>query len=646
MKQYLAFSGLILLANMTFANSFHPDFLLKNGDGNRWHTGDTVSQAETCGQCHNTGFIHNTLDNQHRSPQKHTSLRQSLFPETASGEIGCLDCHAVPSTPPLETIANEQGMVPAKTLRLQSPTSEACGTCHGLVHTGRTPLSLENYLSENHRYGLTGEIFSAQKIDESALNIRGKESLSHSFDAHAERVLSCVDCHSSANNPVSPSARHNEKNLRFDPRKLSAHDYLYQPDHTFAPAHACESCHAVENTHNWLPYKNQHFNKLACESCHSNWIPSPAYARVDTNHTPIQVTWRGLEDKLIVGYKPWLLPNQHGKLAPFNIIEVQDQRKNITIAQPIHHAINKVKATRECLDCHNPTSQLFKILPATPANLTLPNNYIVDGKPQLDAAGLYVIGSNTYPLIDWIGLALVLLTLASASGHGLARFIHYRRRGPHQNHRQRVYMYTTYQRFWHWLQAALILLLIVTGAAIHKPWLFTWLSFSYMVEIHNILGFILVANAALALFYHLASGEIKQYMPMPDDFFVRSFEQIQFYIKGIFENAPHPFDKTPSQKLNPLQKIVYFGLLNVLLPAQVLSGIAMWGAQRWPNVSESIGGLTLLGPAHSLLAWSFMAFLIMHIYLTTTSGPKPLSGIKAMIDGWEDIETGRSSHHE
>jgi len=53
-------------------------------------------------------------------------------------------------------------------------------------------------------------------------------------------------------------------------------------------------------------------------------------------------------------------------------------------------------------------------------------------------------------------------------------------------------------------------------------------------------------------------------------------------------------------------------------------------------VSQKLGGLGFLVPFHSLLAWLFAAFLILHIYLTTT-GHTPLASIKAMISGWEKV---------
>ena len=75
----------------------------------------------------------------------------------------------------------------------------------------------------------------------------------------------------------------------------------------------------------------------------------------------------------------------------------------------------------------------------------------------------------------------------------------------------------------------------------------------------------------------------------------------------------------------------------MLLPLQVLSGLLIWGTQRWPDLAFSFGGLPFLGPAHTLLAWIFSSFIVMHIYLTTT-GHKPMAAIQSMIDGWDEIE--------
>ena len=63
----------------------------------------------------------------------------------------------------------------------------------------------------------------------------------------------------------------------------------------------------------------------------------------------------------------------------------------------------------------------------------------------------------------------------------------------------------------------------------------------------------MVINALLSLFYHLVSGEIRQYIPHPYGFLDQAIVQTKFYSSEIFRHAEHPFEKVPEKKLNPLQ---------------------------------------------------------------------------------------------
>ncbi len=75
----------------------------------------------------------------------------------------------------------------------------------------------------------------------------------------------------------------------------------------------------------------------------------------------------------------------------------------------------------------------------------------------------------------------------------------------------------------------------------------------------------------------------------------------------------------------------------MLLPAQIVTGALMWAAAHWPDVAQRVGGLPLLAPVHSLVSWLLAAFIVMHIYLTTT-GHTPLALVQAMTVGWEEVE--------
>lgn len=324
-----------------------------------------------------------------------------------------------------------------------------------------------------------------------------------------------------------------------------------------------------------------------------------------------------------------------------------------------HNVTNSEWATRECASCHSEASQVtqpISLADRTPGGIAptpLEGQGVVWSgglhtsdagqlffQPQADEAGLYIFGHSHVTVIDWIGIVAFLGVWAGVIVHGGLRYRAARQlahTAHHVPHRE-VYMYDVYERLWHWLQTGAIMLLIFTGLVIHKPEMLGIFSFSYMVQVHNILAAILVVNAAMSLFYHLASGEIKQFLPRPRGFFDQAVVQALYYVRGIFKGEPHPYEKTRDSKLNPLQQMTYFGLLNVLLPLQIITGALMWGVQQWPDIANRLGGLPFLAPFHTLIAWLFASFIVMHVYLTTT-GHTPMAGIQAMMLGWEEVET-------
>jgi thiosulfate reductase cytochrome b subunit len=329
----------------------------------------------------------------------------------------------------------------------------------------------------------------------------------------------------------------------------------------------------------------------------------------------------------------------------------------------INHNVTGEWATRECSTCHTEGSRISQPIMlasytpdgAAPTFVGGPgagdNGTIHTGddgmlyfQPTNDTppAVLYVFGHDSVELVDTLGMLIFLGTLAGAVGHGGLRYLAARRQAAKEPALRHVYMYTVYERLWHWLQTAVILGLIFTGLVIHKPDKFTMFDFSYMVVAHNIFAAILVVNAALAAFYHLASGEIRQFLPEPHGFFHQAILQAKYYLRGIFRREPHPFEKVPERKMNPLQQITYLAILNILLPLQVITGALMWGAQQWPDIAQNLGGLAFLAPFHTLIAWLFASFVVMHVYLTTT-GHTALADIKAMMLGWEDVEVHASS---
>jgi thiosulfate reductase cytochrome b subunit len=258
-------------------------------------------------------------------------------------------------------------------------------------------------------------------------------------------------------------------------------------------------------------------------------------------------------------------------------------------------------------------------------------------QPSPARDGVYVFGVSRLGWVDALGLLAFVGVLVGVVGHGTFRYLAFKKRPQGRGPTRRVLMYDAYRRFWHWLQAVSIVVLLATGLVIHRPDVFAAFSFSAVVSLHNILAALLVINAALSLFYHLATERIREFIPRPYGFFDDAILQTKYYVAGIFKGAPHPFEKRPDDRLNPLQKLTYFGILNVLLPLQIVTGALIWGVQRWPEAAGALGGLPLLAPFHSLVAWLFAAFIVLHVYLTTT-GATPLEAIRGMVTGYEEVE--------
>jgi thiosulfate reductase cytochrome b subunit len=130
---------------------------------------------------------------------------------------------------------------------------------------------------------------------------------------------------------------------------------------------------------------------------------------------------------------------------------------------------------------------------------------------------------------------------------------------------RRVYVYKSFERFWHWTQATLIIFLAITGFEVHGT--FHILGFEHASRFHRVASWMLIGLIVFAIFWHLVTGEWKQYIPTTK----KLAEQIRFYSIGMFTGEKHPTNKTEVKKLNPLQRLVYLGFKLILIPVTVIS---------------------------------------------------------------------------
>ncbi len=659
-----------------------------------------------------------------------------------------------------------EGHVRHENTFIKAASSKNCGLCHGEVQTDITKALTYDDLDETDRVTMrTGQVFSGQRISDSALNIKGKSELNRSWDVHLERNLQCTDCHYAINNPAyyEPPEDLRPDYLTFEPRRPDISDYLQRPIHQFARGpvteqeigasvaatiQRCESCHNYKDTHDWLPYVDRHGAKLSCEACHVPQLYAPAIEQNDwtvlTKDGHGVLSYRGVEGdgnpknpyNLIDGYNPILLPHKDqdglSRLAPYNFItswywiygdpprpvrqadlkkaffdehgeyrpeimqafdangdgelsqdelRIDTEQKEYAVRVQLsglgldsprihgevlpyslaHNVAWGEYATKECKACHSDNSRVsqpLKLASYTPggvmpefvggSGLEATGDFVLNEhgelyyRPSTAKAGLYLPGHDRVKWIDWLGFLMLVGVFLGVFVHGGLR-VYAAAHGvvAHHGPTRKVYMYTFYERLWHWTQAIAIILLILTGIVIHRPDMFGNIDLGAMVPVHNVLGFLLLFNAFFALFYFLVGERIQQFLPEPKGFFYQAIQQAMYYARGIFRGEPHPFEKDERHKMNPLQQATYLVILNILLPLQILTGILIWGAQRWPRLSDAIGGLQYIAPFHTLIAWAFAAFVIMHMYLATT-GHTPTAAIEGMITGWEEVEVENS----
>ncbi|MCP3883016.1 MAG: hypothetical protein GY701_32150 [Sulfitobacter sp.] len=200
------------------------------------------------------------------------------------------------------------------------PVSESnCGACHGMVHDGSSPLRVELGQGNEWTTEKTGQVFSPQRVRQSAMNLEAKDQLDMSWDVHAQRLVSCGDCHYS----------------RGRPERLAGELSVTSETSSDGSRRRCESCHSLTGTHTWLPEQDKHFKAVACESCHVPELQMAAQQSIDAtvlrlDGTP-QPSYRGVDGDIenssaayIRGYRPLLRVGTGvqgaPKVRPFNLV--------------------------------------------------------------------------------------------------------------------------------------------------------------------------------------------------------------------------------------------------------------------------------------------------------------------------------------
>jgi Ni/Fe-hydrogenase b-type cytochrome subunit len=207
-----------------------------------------------------------------------------------------------------------------------------------------------------------------------------------------------------------------------------------------------------------------------------------------------------------------------------------------------------------------------------------------------------------------------------------------------------VYLWEWPIRAMHWAAAGSIVVLVVTGFYIGKPYFITGGETSahylmgWMRFLHFAAAGVFVATAIVRTYWLFAGNQFERWralFPVTKQDWVNLVKQVKFYLMIQPEKAPHYLGH------NPLQQLSYTGLY-VIAAVQVITGFAMYGQSRpgglWYTlvgwVVPLFGGIQVVHFVHHVFTWLFIIFIPIHVYLALRADLLERTGtISSIISG-------------
>ncbi len=201
---------------------------------------------------------------------------------------------------------------------------------------------------------------------------------------------------------------------------------------------------------------------------------------------------------------------------------------------------------------------------------------------------------------------------------------------------EKLYLYPVWIRFWHWTNAILCLLLIITGVSMqYSDPQYPMMRFDYAVNIHNIAGIVLTASYLLFILGNLFTPNGKQYLFRLKGYFKNITKQARYYAFGIFKGEKPPFAITTDNKFNPLQRFSYVVIMYISIPVIIITGwVLLYPEYLLHNIFGN-RSLHITDMLHVVLGFIVSLFLVVHVYFCTL-GNTPLSDFKSMFNGYHE----------
>ncbi|MFN3953306.1 MAG: cytochrome b/b6 domain-containing protein [Pararhodobacter sp.] len=146
--------------------------------------------------------------------------------------------------------------------------------------------------------------------------------------------------------------------------------------------------------------------------------------------------------------------------------------------------------------------------------------------------------------------------------------------------------------------------------------------------IHFFFAWFLVGTLALWLVAGALNGHLRQLLPRGGD--------LRALGPDIASHARLRFHHR--RRYGPLQKLAYAGVMFLLLPLMILTGLSMSPSFNAvaPWLLDVFGGRQTARTLHFGVMLALIGFFVIHILMVLASGP--LNGLRSMLSGWYRID--------
>lgn len=185
-------------------------------------------------------------------------------------------------------------------------------------------------------------------------------------------------------------------------------------------------------------------------------------------------------------------------------------------------------------------------------------------------------------------------------------------------------------RIWHWITAALFVILTVTGFMLHFAISsLAGLTYALANTVHDYTGLALAVVYAIYLPIAAATRYPGQYVPRGQRRWRQIRDQVAAYLRGHGELQQ-------SERFNMVQKVIYLSAVFLLLPLLIVSGLIYLYYPDLPSlVPETVMGFDGLWPValtHYLLGVLASGFLVVHVYMGLL-GPEAKTALRRIVTG-------------